>query len=301
MNLGEKIYQQRTKKRLSQGDLAKMLNVSRQSISKWENNTATPDLEKIVKMSEIFEISLDELIKGEENVVTNETVTFNDIQTEESTEFSSVSTEKSQISNIQRITGIILLCMAFLVVLFFTVMGGFLGGIIFASPFLVCGVICLTCKRNAGLWCAWAIYILLTAYLIWATGITWSAVFLTLYWTPSMNYLRLATSWALFIYLIVLVAATVKRFSKSSFESLKEGAYKTAVFWIVYGAVKLAYKLIYELLFNSIVVDGQIVGDFGLITFLNVIFDCLKLPLFTIALVYAARLLKIYRFYKLNK
>jgi len=194
MNLGEKIYQQRTKKRLSQGDLAEMLNVSRQSISKWENNTATPDLEKIVKMSEIFEISLDELIKGEKNVVTNETVTSNDIQTEESTEFSSVSTEKSQISNIQRITGIVLLCMAFLVVLLFTVMGGFFGGIIFASPFLVCGVICLTCKKNAGLWCAWAIYILLTAYLIWATGITWSAVFLTLYWTPSMNYLRLATS-----------------------------------------------------------------------------------------------------------
>lgn len=301
MNLGEKIYQQRTKKKLSQGDLAEMLNVSRQSISKWENNTATPDLEKIVKMSEIFGISLDELIKGETPEVSNNVISADEIQTTETIEFSNTSVASNQISNSQRITGIILLCMGFLVVLFFAVMGGFLGGVTFASPFIVCGIICLTCKKNAGLWCAWAIYILLTAYLIWATGITWSAVFMTLYWTPSMNYLRLATSWALFIYLVVLVVITVKRFSKNYFESLKVGAYKTAIPWIVYGAVKLAYKLIYEALFNSIVVDGQIVGDFGLITLLNVIFDCLKLPLFTIALIYAVRLFKTYRFYKLNK
>lgn len=292
MNLGEKIHQQRTMKELSQGDLAEMLNVSRQSISKWENNTATPDLEKIVKMSEIFEISIDELVKGEEKIAINETVTFNDNQSEENIDFPSVSSEKSQISHIQRITGIILLCMAFLVVLFFAVMGGFLGGIIFASPFLVCGVICLTCKRNAGLWCAWAIYILLTAYLIWATGITWSAVLMTLYWTPSMNYLRLATAWALFIYLVVLVVVSVKRFSKTRFESLKEGVVKTVVLWAIYGASNIVYRLVYEALFNSIVVDGQLVGNYGLITLIHVIFDCLKLPLFTVALINTVRLIK---------
>ena len=301
MNLGEKIYQQRTKKELSQGDLAEMLNVSRQSISKWENNTATPDLEKIVKMSEIFEISLDELIKGRTPEVDYEAISTDEAKTTETTEVLSTSVVSNPISSTQRITGIILLCMAFLVILFFTVMGGFLGGLIFASPFLVCGIICLTCKKNAGLWCAWAIYILLTAYLIWATGITWGSIFLTLYWEPSMNYMRLATAWALFIFLVVLVIVTVKRFSKDCFVSLKEGTYKTAILWIIYGAAKLAYKLIYEALFNSIVVDGQIVGDFGLITLLNVIFDCLKLPLFTIALIYAVRLFKTYRFYKLNK
>ncbi len=44
MNLGETIYRLRTGKNLSQGDLAEMLEVSRQSISKWENNSAVPDL-----------------------------------------------------------------------------------------------------------------------------------------------------------------------------------------------------------------------------------------------------------------
>ncbi|MBP3399269.1 MAG: helix-turn-helix transcriptional regulator [Erysipelotrichaceae bacterium] len=67
MNLGKKIYEQRIKKNLSQEDLANLLNVSRQSVSKWENNNTVPDLEKMIKLSEIFEISLDELVKGEKS------------------------------------------------------------------------------------------------------------------------------------------------------------------------------------------------------------------------------------------
>ena len=59
MSLGERIYRLRTEKNLSQGDLAEQLEVSRQSISKWENNSAVPELEKIIKLSEIFEVSLD--------------------------------------------------------------------------------------------------------------------------------------------------------------------------------------------------------------------------------------------------
>ena len=66
MSLGETIYRLRTEKNLSQGDLAEKLGISRQSISKWENNSAIPDLEKIIKLSEIFEVSLDELVKGEQ-------------------------------------------------------------------------------------------------------------------------------------------------------------------------------------------------------------------------------------------
>jgi transcriptional regulator with XRE-family HTH domain len=49
---------------MSQTDLANALDVSRQSVSKWENNSAVPDLDRIIKMSELFEISLDELVFG---------------------------------------------------------------------------------------------------------------------------------------------------------------------------------------------------------------------------------------------
>lgn len=62
MNLGETIYRLRTKQNMSQGDLADVLDVSRQSVSKWENNSATPDLDKLIKMSDLFQVSLDELV-----------------------------------------------------------------------------------------------------------------------------------------------------------------------------------------------------------------------------------------------
>lgn len=62
MSLGENIYRLRTGKKLSQGDLADALDVSRQSVSKWENNSAVPELEKLVKMAKLFGISLDDLV-----------------------------------------------------------------------------------------------------------------------------------------------------------------------------------------------------------------------------------------------
>ena len=62
MNLGERIYTLRTKNNLSQGNLAEKLDVSRQSVSKWENNSAVPELDKIIRMSEIFGVTVDELV-----------------------------------------------------------------------------------------------------------------------------------------------------------------------------------------------------------------------------------------------
>lgn len=62
MNLGENIYACRVRNNMSQGELAAELEVSRQSVSKWENNSATPELDKLIKMSTLFDITLDELV-----------------------------------------------------------------------------------------------------------------------------------------------------------------------------------------------------------------------------------------------
>jgi len=62
MELGRRIYAYRTKRNLSQGDLADALGVSRQSVSKWENGNATPDLDKLVKLAKLFGVTLDELV-----------------------------------------------------------------------------------------------------------------------------------------------------------------------------------------------------------------------------------------------
>lgn len=65
MNLGENIYKHRVRCHLSQGDLADALEVSRQSVSKWENNAAVPELDKLIRLRTIFDISLDELVFDE--------------------------------------------------------------------------------------------------------------------------------------------------------------------------------------------------------------------------------------------
>lgn len=62
MEFNNKLYELRKQKGFSQEELANRLNVSRQTISKWEVGESTPDMEKLVAISDLFEVSLDELV-----------------------------------------------------------------------------------------------------------------------------------------------------------------------------------------------------------------------------------------------
>ena len=62
MEFNNKLYNLRKQKGLSQEELANRLNISRQTVSKWEVGESTPDMEKLVALSDLFEISLDELV-----------------------------------------------------------------------------------------------------------------------------------------------------------------------------------------------------------------------------------------------
>ena len=72
MEFNNKLYQLRKQKGLSQEELANRLNVSRQTISKWEIGDSTPDMEKLIAISDLFEISLDELILDKKPETINE-------------------------------------------------------------------------------------------------------------------------------------------------------------------------------------------------------------------------------------
>lgn len=63
MNLSEKLLKLRKENGLSQQQLADQLNVSRQSISKWELNESVPDISNILTLSEIYHVSTDYLLK----------------------------------------------------------------------------------------------------------------------------------------------------------------------------------------------------------------------------------------------
>ncbi|MBP3268251.1 MAG: helix-turn-helix transcriptional regulator [Ruminococcus sp.] len=62
MEFNNKLYELRKQKGFSQEELANRLNVSRQTVSKWEVGDSTPDMEKLIAISDLFGISLDELI-----------------------------------------------------------------------------------------------------------------------------------------------------------------------------------------------------------------------------------------------
>ena len=65
MDLGKKILELRKKENLSQEQLAEKINVSRQAITKWENDNGIPDIDNLISLSKVMGISLDELVMGE--------------------------------------------------------------------------------------------------------------------------------------------------------------------------------------------------------------------------------------------
>lgn len=68
MTFGEKLFKLRSDAGFSQDRLAEMLEVSRQSVSKWERDEAMPDTDKIVLISKIFSVSTDSLLKDEQEL-----------------------------------------------------------------------------------------------------------------------------------------------------------------------------------------------------------------------------------------
>lgn len=69
MNIDRQIQAIRQKNNLTQERLASDLAVSRQAVSKWESGRAIPDIENLMYISDLYGVSLDELVKGDERVV----------------------------------------------------------------------------------------------------------------------------------------------------------------------------------------------------------------------------------------
>ena len=66
MKFSEKLYTLRRSANMTQTELAEKLNVSRQAVSRWEMGTAKPEVDTIIAMSDLFGITLDELLKNKE-------------------------------------------------------------------------------------------------------------------------------------------------------------------------------------------------------------------------------------------
>lgn len=67
MKIGDQLKKARLDKNLTQEEVAEKIFVSRQSISNWENNKTYPDIGNVIALSDLYQISLDELLKGSDN------------------------------------------------------------------------------------------------------------------------------------------------------------------------------------------------------------------------------------------
>lgn len=203
MDLGGTIYRLRTERNLSQGDLAEALGVSRQSVSKWETGGSVPDLEKLVKLSQLFGVSLDELVLDRKPPC-------EEAPREDPPPPVTVVVQRERTPG-RKVAGVILLCMAFLVLLLLTAMGGLLTGLVLALPFLLCAAICFLARRRSGLWCAWTMYYLADVYLICFTGLRWRFLFVpaTYAYYSGAHFISAAVQ---ITFMLALIAATARSF-----------------------------------------------------------------------------------------
>lgn len=162
VTLGERIYQERTARRLSQTDLAEALEVSRQSVSKWETNASVPDLDKLVRMCELFEVSMDSLVRGMAP------------QAPEDNSPEAAAPKKENSLNVRIILGLMLVFFGLLV---FTARAFFLrigldDTLVWSAPLLVTGGMSLKFPKHpvlAAFWGLWGVYtLILFPFLFWA-------------------------------------------------------------------------------------------------------------------------------------
>ena len=220
MSLGTNISRLRAEHHLSQGDLAEALAVSRQSVSKWETDSSVPDLDKLVKLSQLFGVSLDELVTGAEPQPKAETPPQQVV----------VSHRMPG----RKIAGTILFCMGFLAFLIPTVLGGLLTGLLLAVPLLVCGIICFLAQKRPGLWCAWAVYLLAYIICYYGTGLGWNLLFFTFSWEAIGIPAYTIAAWVQVLMILALLIGTVRSFRTFSFPPTRRNGVILAVLWVVF-------------------------------------------------------------------
>lgn len=69
MEIGNKLKKSRLESKLTQEKVAEEIQVSRQTISNWENEKSYPDIVSVIKLSDLYNISLDELLKGDSEMI----------------------------------------------------------------------------------------------------------------------------------------------------------------------------------------------------------------------------------------
>jgi len=266
MSLGQNIHRLRVRQNMSQGDLADALGVSRQSISKWETDGAVPELEKLIRLSAIFGVTLDELVHGEQAAPQ---------PGPEPTPPPPPSPPEAPVSSAPyRRAGFVLLALAALVMLGCTLLGGAVLGIIFAIPFVIVGLLCMVIKSHPFLWVFWTLLFLADIFLRYSTGLSWGTIRLTPYWSYEMNWFRLFIAWVQFGCTLLMTLSTAFALRKKPLELTGASRSRYICGWLGLVVIALLMRLVaYTVSFNV-----------PLWRLLSYILDWCRIGLFTVML-----------------
>lgn len=199
MNIGKRIYELRSKSGMSQGDLADKLDVSRQTISKWENGMCMPETEKLIQLSNIFSVSTDFILKGEEK--TSEPV-YVYVKSKEN----NPSAYNEQI--VRKYIGIVLAVVFTLVAVVLLLMGGSFMAILPGAVVLL-GILFAKNAKHPWLITFWAFYVCVLAIAPFVSSISLLMIFDPIIYTKGYE-LHFAWGWGLWLVLTSLVLATLK-------------------------------------------------------------------------------------------
>ena len=247
MTLGQNIARLRAQKSLSQGDLADALEVSRQSVSKWETDASIPELDKLLRLAELFGVTLDELVKGES---AQPEAARGEVPDKESAGAYTAAAPQAR-RETRQIVGTILLCFGALIGILIMLFAGTLAGFILALPLFVCGTICLTVRQRTGLWCAWAMYLMVELYLRFAAGVVAGNIFLTFSRLLRLNPMRLAMSWSVALALLTLVACTLRSYRTLTLRWERRSIALLTIGWLAQLGIRQALALWVRCIVNA--------------------------------------------------
>lgn len=200
-NFGERIYDLRNRNNMSQGALADKLDVSRQTVSKWENNMCLPEAEKLLQLSEIFNVSTDYILKGI-TIVEPEPV-YIYVKDPES---ENISKHNERI--VRKYVGIIIAIIGALLTLWMALVGGWLF-IVFTGALMLLGILFARDSKHPWLIVSWVAYVLLIIALPFCSGISPLNIFNPLIYTE--GYItHLLWTWGIWIALAILILCTIK-------------------------------------------------------------------------------------------
>ncbi|MBQ4649102.1 MAG: helix-turn-helix transcriptional regulator [Firmicutes bacterium] len=245
MTLGERIMTLRTERQMSQSDLAEALDVSRQSISKWETDTSVPELEKLVMLCDIFGVSMDMLVRGVGEKESEEPCEAPKAYAVRPETEPAPSREVVHVVKFEtrKIAGILLFICAIVCALTGAFLGDPMAGIIMASPFIICGIICFVCSKRAGLWCAWTVYLLAQIFLRMATGV--NIYYLTAFIKGDMSLtVHAIIAFAELVLTLLIVFFTVWSFRKEQFTITSSGEKILLAGWIALVIARVALRFV---------------------------------------------------------